>query len=83
MPSWGYDLFGFETPAVYGHNLLKTPQNLVRRMFLPHSAEEQMELKNESKNKLKRVLVRPRDRGRMVPESLLNSGCSSSVHFWG
>lgn len=57
MGAWGYELFGFESLGAYGQNLLQTPQNLSTRVFLPHSAEEQMDLKQESKGELKRVLV--------------------------
>jgi APA family basic amino acid/polyamine antiporter len=56
MVHLGYELFGFESLGAYGRNLLKTPKNLATRVFLPHSAEEQMSLKQESKGELKRVL---------------------------
>lgn len=58
MVNWGYELLGFDSAAAYGQSLLKTPKHLSGRVFLTHSAEEQMDLKHESKNEMKRVLVR-------------------------
>jgi hypothetical protein len=59
MPSErAYDLLGFDSPGAYTQRLLKTPQNLVKRVFLIHPADEQMEWKAEGKHDMKRVLVR-------------------------
>jgi hypothetical protein len=59
MPSErAYDLLGFDSPWAYTQRLLKTPQNLVKRVFLVHTADEQMEWRAEGKHDMKRVLVR-------------------------
>lgn len=59
MPSdRAYDLLGFDSPGAYTQRLLKTPQNLVKRVFMIHPADEQMEWRAEGKHDMKRVLVR-------------------------
>lgn len=58
MPSdRAYDLLGFDSPGAYTQRVLKTPQNLVKRVFLIHPADEQMEWRAEGKHDMKRVLV--------------------------
>jgi hypothetical protein len=71
MPSdRAYDLLGFDSPGAYTQRLLKTPQNLVKRVFMIHPADEQMEWRAEGKHDMKRVLV----------GSLLLHCCSKVVH---
>lgn len=53
-----YELTGFDSAAEYGKKLLQTPQLFAKRVFKTHSAEEQMDLKHESKAEMKKVLVR-------------------------